>query len=203
MTRYSWAGFVLSRKLDKKKFQTVVVSPRSYFVFTPLLASTAVGTLEFRTTLESVRARRTGVEFVQGWGDDVNFNEKILKIEQASIRKLPQWASSGDAVSMYGPDVSTNKKGQVFDLKYDKLVIAVGCYSQTFGTPGVREHALFLKDVLDAIKIRKRVLECKSLCCPVKSRANISGFETASLPTTSPELRNTLLNFAIVGGGRK
>jgi len=33
--------------------------------------------------------------------------------------------------------------------------------------------------------------------------ANNTGFETASLPTTSPELRNKLLNFAIVGGGRK
>jgi NADH dehydrogenase FAD-containing subunit len=49
----SWAGFVLSRQLDKKKFQPVVVSPRPYFVFTPLLASTAVGTLEFRATLDS------------------------------------------------------------------------------------------------------------------------------------------------------
>lgn len=51
---YSWSGFNVQRLLDAKKFQTVVVSPRSYFVFTPLLASTAVGTLEFRTTLESV-----------------------------------------------------------------------------------------------------------------------------------------------------
>lgn len=156
---------MLSRELDKKKFQTVVVSPRSHFVFTPLLASTAVGTLEFRTTLESVRARRSGVEFIQGWGDDVNFNEKTLQIEQASIRKLPQSARGGDAAALYGSDSGTKKKGQVFDLKYDKLVVAVGCYSQTFGTPGVREHALFLKDVLDAVKIRKRVLECK-FCLP-------------------------------------
>jgi NADH dehydrogenase FAD-containing subunit len=131
-------------------------------VFTPLLASTAVGTLEFRTTLESVRARRTGVEFVQGWGDDINFNEKTLRVEEASIRKLPQTAKGGDAPSMYGTDATTKQKGQLFDLKYDKLVVAVGCYSQTFGTPGVREHALFLKDVIDAVKIRKRVLECES-----------------------------------------
>jgi hypothetical protein len=62
--RFSWAGFVLSRQLDKKKFQPVVVSPRTYFVFTPLLASTAVGTLEFRTTLESVRARSAGVSLI-------------------------------------------------------------------------------------------------------------------------------------------
>jgi NADH dehydrogenase FAD-containing subunit len=138
-----------------------VVSPRSYFVFTPLLASTAVGTLEFRTTLESVRARRSGVEFIQGWGNDVNFNEKRLQIEESSIRTPPASARSGDAVNMYDRESGSKNKGPLFDLKYDKLVVAVGCYSQTFGTPGVRENALFLKDVIDAVRIRKRILECE------------------------------------------
>lgn len=45
---------------------------------------------------------------------------------------------------------------------------------------------LFLKDVGDARKIRNRLLAC---------------FEAAALPTTSDEMRRTLLNFAIVGGG--
>ena len=49
----------------------------------------------------------------------------------------------------------------MFDVHYDKLVIAVGCYSQTFGTKGVKENAFFLKDVADARKIRTRVLECE------------------------------------------
>lgn len=62
---------------------------------------------------------------------------------------------------MYDREAGTKKKGQLFDLSYDKLVVAVGCYSQTFGTPGVKENALFLKDVTDAVKIRKRVLDCK------------------------------------------
>ena len=134
----------------------MVVSPRSYFVFTPLLASTAVGTLEFRTTLESVRARRSGVEFVQGWADDVSFNEKRLTIEES--------ISDPKSHSLTGKEGEgeEKKKGKLFDLSYDKLVVAVGCYSQTFNTPGVRENALFLKDVVDARKIRKRLLECKS-----------------------------------------
>lgn len=57
----------------------------------------------------------------------------------------------------------SGKKGDVFDLGYDKLVVAVGCYSQTFGTKGVKENALFLKDVGDARKIRKRILDCESI----------------------------------------
>jgi len=134
------------------------VSPRPYFVFTPLLASTAVGTLEFRLTLESVRARRSGVEFIQGWGDDVNFNEKTLQIEEATSNASVPAKNFVATSSKNDTEVS---KGQLFDLRYDKLVVAVGCYSQTFGTTGVKENALFLKDVTDAVKIRKRVLECK------------------------------------------
>lgn len=47
-------------------------------------------------------------------------------------------------------------------------------------------YRLFLKDVGDARKIRNRILAC---------------FEAAALPTTSEEMKKTLLNFAVVGGG--
>ena len=43
-----WGGFRLARVIDKKKYSVILVSPRNHFVFTPLLPSTAVGTLEFR-----------------------------------------------------------------------------------------------------------------------------------------------------------
>lgn len=78
------------------------------------------------------------------------------------------------------------KVGKLFDVQYDKLIVTVGCYSQTFGTPGVKEHAFFLKDVGDARRIRNRILAC---------------FEGAALPTTSVEMKKQLLNFAVVGGG--
>ncbi|KAL9042058.1 MAG: hypothetical protein Q9180_000865 [Flavoplaca navasiana] len=78
------------------------------------------------------------------------------------------------------------RKGQRWDVGYNKLVISVGCYVQTFGTKGVKEHAYFLKDIGDARRIRKRILEL---------------FEIASLPTTSHEMKKKLLRFAVVGGG--
>lgn len=77
-------------------------------------------------------------------------------------------------------------RGELFSMSYDKLVVGVGSYSQTFGIPGVKENAMFLKDVQDARKIRNKLLSC---------------FETAALPTTSVPLKKQLLNFAIVGGG--
>ncbi|KAG2007219.1 ndb1 (nad(p)h dehydrogenase b1) [Coprinopsis cinerea AmutBmut pab1-1] len=75
---------------------------------------------------------------------------------------------------------------RAFTVGYDKLVIAVGAYSQTFNVPGVKENAHFLKDVRDARRIRSRILEC---------------FEQANQPTMSDIERINLLNFCIVGGG--
>lgn len=157
--RLGWAGYTLARRLDRKKYQIIVVSPRSYFVFTPLLASTSVGTLEFRTALEPIRSGRTRRYFVQGWADQVNFGRKSITIEEAVDDPRQGLAPTVDNV---GDGAAKVEKGRLFELSYDKLAIAVGCYSQTFNIPGVREHACFLKDVGDARKIRNRLLSCKS-----------------------------------------
>lgn len=183
-----WAGYTLGRDLNPKKYQVVIVSPRSYFVFTPLLASTSTGTLEFRTALEPVRRRNATAAFFQGWGDAVDLENKVLEIEEAvedpaQGRALIEDPHEGRSKESWEVQ---KQKGKVFKMGYDKLIIAVGCYSQTFGTPGVREHAYFLKDVGDARRIRNRMLSC---------------FETAALPTTSVEMKKQLLNFAVVGGG--
>jgi NADH dehydrogenase FAD-containing subunit len=187
-----WAGYTIARELDPKIYQTVVVSPRSYFAFTPLLASTSVGTLEFRTALEPIRTRRTNVNFFQGWADGVDFEKKTIAIEEAvedptSSKALTQDRHATQTKKEREEERRTEeKKGRLFDLTYDKLIITVGCYSQTFDTPGVKEHAFFLKDVGDARRIRSRLLAC---------------FEAAALPTTTDERRRHLLNFAVVGGG--
>jgi len=146
-----------------------------------------VGTLEFRTAVEPVRNKRTSADYVQGWANSVDLFNKRISVEEAvddprlglaPTGKRHVETSSGERVAV--------QKGKQFSLDFDQLVIAVGSYSQTFNIPGVREHALFLKDVGDARRIRKRILAC---------------FENAALPTTSEQMRKYLLNFAIVGGG--
>lgn len=187
-----WAGYSLARDLDSKKYQVLVVSPRSYFVFTPLLASTSVGTLEFRTALEPIRSRRTKVEFFQAWADEVDFDSKTLTVEEAVEDPWQGRSLASDRHADESPQERAQKrevgvkKGNLFDVKWDKLVVTVGCYSQTFQTPGVKENAFFLKDVGDARRIRNRLYSC---------------FEMAALPTTSEVMRKQLLNFAVVGGG--
>ena len=86
-----------------------VVSPSNHFVFTPLLPSTAVGTLEFRAIQEPIRKvlGKNG-NFVQAKAIALDPEDKSLVCE------------------------STHDQEQ-FKLKYDKLVIAVGVKTNTFG----------------------------------------------------------------------
>lgn len=210
LTLFLAAGFVLAQTLDPKKYNVLVVSPRSYFVFTPLLNDTAVGTLEFRNALEPVRRRSFKGSFLQGWADDINFADKIVAVEPSVLDPNVGHALTGPRPHTPQSEINphTFKEEEIFNkmieegklvmggtgdervptypVTYDKLVIAVGAYSQTFGTPGVKENALFLKDVNDARKIRRRVLEL---------------FELANLPMTPDEIRKCLLHIAVVGGG--
>ncbi|PRQ20155.1 putative NADH:ubiquinone reductase (non-electrogenic) [Rosa chinensis] len=68
-------------------------------------------------------------------------------------------------------------------VDYDYLVIFVGANVNTFNTPGVMENCHFLKEVEDAQKIRRTVIEC---------------FEKASLPTINDEEKEKILHFAVV-----
>lgn len=45
-----------------------------------------------------------------------------------------------------------------FKVAYDKLVIASGAEPLTFGIKGVKEHAFFLREVVHAQEIRKKLL---------------------------------------------
>jgi NADH dehydrogenase FAD-containing subunit len=139
----SSAGYVLSRRLDPKKYCPIVVSPRTYFVFTPLLNDTATGTLEFRNTLEPVRNKKFKGEYLQGWADGVNFAEKTVTVEPSVLDPDVGIALTGERQGNLTLASSTGaERVTTFNISYDKLAICVGCYSQTFGTKGVRENGL-------------------------------------------------------------
>lgn len=101
----------------------------------------------------------------------MDFANKKLWIEEAVEDPLQGLALTGDRhedeskTEREKEKAVEKRKGKMFEMTWDKLVVAVGCYSQTFGTPGVRENAYFLKDVGDARKIRNRMLTCKCDTC--------------------------------------
>lgn len=182
-----WGGYAVMKGVNRQEYDVTLVSPNTYFAFTPLLASTAVGTLEFRCALEPVRRYGHEMKSYQAWCNKIDFKSKTLEC-------LP--ATAGVNKSEFPSPGRTDPKGATsensfpgtkpFQLHYDKLVIACGAYSQTFDTPGVKEYGHFLKDVKDARRIRSRILEC---------------FEQAAQPTLTDIERRNLLHFVIVGGG--
>lgn len=156
-----FAAFSLLKDIDVDAYEVLVVSPRNHFLFTPLLPSTTVGTIEFRSIIEPVRTAREKIQYYQATCTGVDTERHIIACENAL-------------------------DGNQFQLWYDILVVAVGAASNTFGVPGVREHALFLKELSDARLIRQRIIE---------------NFERASTPNISHEERKRLLHFVVVGGG--
>ena len=81
---------------------------------------------------------------------------------------------------------------EVFQVDYDKLVIAVGVTTNTFGIDSIKKAAeagdstFFLKQLRHAKAIRSHIIDV---------------FEKASLPTVSEAERRQLLSFVVVGGG--
>ncbi|KAJ5131233.1 FAD-dependent pyridine nucleotide-disulfide oxidoreductase [Penicillium bovifimosum] len=192
-----WGGYSLSRRLSPKTHSTLIISPRSYFVFTPLLTDAASGSLDFSNIVEPVRDPRAKVDFLQAAARAVNLEKKTILCEATVVKSgvtessrtqdEERGAEKGPGTTNLKPEQARLwEQGEMFEVPYDKLVIAVGAVSRTFGTPGVRENAMFFKDIGDAKRVKRRVREC---------------FELAVLPTTTPEMRKWLLNFSIVGAG--
>ena len=61
-----WAAHAIAKIIDVSKLDVYVISPRNYFVFTPMLAAAAVGTVEYRSILEHIRSANPTVEYYQG-----------------------------------------------------------------------------------------------------------------------------------------
>ncbi|XP_010904945.1 external alternative NAD(P)H-ubiquinone oxidoreductase B3, mitochondrial [Elaeis guineensis] len=164
-----WAGMSFLKNLDTSLYDVQVVSPRNYFAFTPLLPSVTCGTVESRSIIEPIRnivKKKGGVKF---------WEAECFNIDPVN-KKVHCRSNSG--MNMGG-------NGE-FAVDYDYLVLAIGARPNTFNTPGVVEHCHFLKEVEDAEKIRRSVMNC---------------FEKASLPNLSEEEKRKNLHFIIVGGG--
>ncbi|KAL5601370.1 hypothetical protein BROUX41_002643 [Berkeleyomyces rouxiae] len=139
-----WGSVAILKDINPDDYHITVVSPRNYFLFTPMLPSATVGTLEVRSLVESIRRilKRTHGHYLAANAEDVEFAHKLVEVSQTG--------ADGKEVRFYVP--------------YDKLVIAVGSVTNSHGVQGL-EHAYFLKDVNDARQIRKRILENVEMAC--------------------------------------
>lgn len=171
-----WGGMSFLKSVDASKFKSVtIVSPRNYFLFTPLLPSVAVGTTEPRSIMEPVRQMITKrrkkypsatIEYVEMDAVGIDLDKKILKCEYVG----PKSNSTADLTA---------------NIPYDLLVLSPGAKSNTFNTPGVEQYCHFMKEMPQARQIRNAILDA---------------FEMASICKDDQE-RKRLLSFVTIGAG--
>ncbi|EXB94111.1 putative NADH dehydrogenase [Morus notabilis] len=168
-----WAGCRLLKGLDTKTYDVVCVSPRNHMVFTPLLASTCVGTLEFRSVAEPIGRIQPAISREPG---SYFFLAKCTGLDADKHEVQCETATDG-------PDTLEPWK---FKISYDKLVIGLGAEASTFGIKGVLEHAIFLREVYHAQEIRRKLLLNLML---------------SDVPGVSESEKSRLLHCVVVGGG--
>ncbi|MEO8513040.1 MAG: FAD-dependent oxidoreductase [Ignavibacteria bacterium] len=129
-----FGAFACLKELDTALFDVKIISPRNHFLFTCLLPSTTVGTIEFRSIIEPIR------------------NIKNANYIQAYCRKIDEGNKK-----LYCEDADTRKE---FTLDYDILVVSVGEITNSYNIEGVEKNAYFLREVADARRIRIKVIDC-------------------------------------------
>ncbi|CAG8974891.1 hypothetical protein HYALB_00006674 [Hymenoscyphus albidus] len=144
-----WGSVALLKTLNPDEYHVTLVSPTNYFLFTPMLPSATVGTLEFRSLVEPMRRiiQRVKGHFIRASAEHVEFSEKLVELSQKD--------ANGNDVHFY--------------LPYDKLVIGVGSTTNPHGVKGL-DNCHFLKDIDDAQKIRNRIMtNLENACLPTTS----------------------------------
>jgi len=132
-----WGGYSFLKAIDCTKYDVRVVSPVNHFLFTPLLPSTAVGTLDCHVIQEPVRTIRGIAGYYQAKAKRIDLAERRVTV-----------------LDIF--------KEQTVTLDYDYLILACGLKTGTFGIPGVQEgrEMYFLKHLYHSNRLRQRILEC-------------------------------------------
>ncbi|KAI0055965.1 NADH dehydrogenase [Artomyces pyxidatus] len=164
-----WGSTSFLKNVDTSDYNIIVISPRNFFLFTPLLPSVAVGTLSPRSILQPIRYMTRHKER----------QVTVIEAEAKSVDPIAKTVTFADETEVQGEVSSTT-------IHFDYLVYGVGAETQTFGIPGVKEHACFMKEIQDAEKMKRRFMDC---------------VESAGFPGQSPEEVKRLLHMVVVGGG--
>ena len=125
----------------------VLVSPRNYFLYTPLLPGAATGAVEERSIVEPIR--RPIAE--KGW----KYYEAACLDVDAKAKKITCRAADASFECKDDDADAPSCPWHTFEVDYDYLITAVGAVPNTFGVPGVQENCMFFKEIVHASKFRQ------------------------------------------------
>jgi len=124
-----FAGGYVARRLGRSG--ATIVNPSNYMLYTPLLPEAAAGTIEPRHVTVPLRTMAPHADLIMGSAVALDPEQRTVQVE----------SEAGS-----------------FAVEYEDLVVALGAVTRMPAVPGLREHALSVKDVGDAIRLRNQVL---------------------------------------------
>lgn len=158
-----FGGVFTAKELARKgrdQFDVELINNNNYFVFQPLLPEVAAASIHSSDAVAPLRFLLRRVQIRQAEVMGIDFARKVVIVVQG-FRRLP------------------------VELPYDELVIALGMSVDLKRFPGLPEHALTMKNLSDAHRLRTHVIGC---------------LEMADVASDA-EIKRQLLTFVVVGAG--
>ncbi|HKZ20792.1 MAG TPA: NAD(P)/FAD-dependent oxidoreductase [Acidimicrobiia bacterium] len=129
-----FSGSMVARGLARKAgVEVVIVNADNFLLFTPMLAEAAVGDVDPRHIIAPIRQLAPGAELVQGIIESIDAERRMVVVNR-----------------LFGEVTES--------ISADALVLALGSVSNTYGVAGADQHALPFKTIVDALRIRNRIL---------------------------------------------
>mmetsp|Transcript_5149 Transcript_5149/g.10569 ORF Transcript_5149/g.10569 Transcript_5149/m.10569 type:complete len:858 (+) Transcript_5149:139-2712(+) len=214
-----WAAHAFVKLASTYDLRVVVVSPVNHFVFTPMLASASVGTVEYRSMTEPIRVTNPYIDnFVEGRAIGIDVKGKKVQVRLSDLGTVtgslqglasnaacrldpePVWSQViyNEDGTMVQRDPSQGAGG-VIELEYDHLICAVGTAARSTIVPGAKEFCFNLKTSQDSKRLRTAIGEALEYA----SRPDVQEYyydddESKMLATAERRRRVTI---AVVGGG--
>ncbi len=126
-----FGGLQMARRLDKKKFQVILLDENNYHTFQPLLYQVATGGLEPDSIAYPIRKIFPG-------------KKNVLFRSTKALKIIPE------------KNILTTSIG---DIKYDSLIVASGTTTNFFGLEDARRNSMTLKSLPEALDFRSFILQ--------------------------------------------
>lgn len=147
-----FAGLAVALELEKglardPSVEITLVNRENFSLFTPMLHEVAASDLDLTAIVNPARKMLRRVRFFAGEVDQVDLEQKSVVVS-------------------HGFDHHSHT------VAFDSLVLALGSVTNLYGIPGLQEHALTMKSLGDAMRLRNHLIahleEADSECCRVK-----------------------------------
>ncbi|QRM32909.1 NAD(P)/FAD-dependent oxidoreductase [Microvirga sp. VF16] len=159
----------LGAKLGRDAFDVILIERGQTHIWKPLLHEVAAGSLD--ANLDEVGYRSHGHRWRYRF-----FLGSLEAIDREARQVVVAPILDEDGIEIIGRH----------SIRYDYLILCIGAVSNDFGTPGVREHCLFLDSREQADRFRQKLL---NHCLRVSRTMSVDPGANASVDVT------------IVGGG--